>query len=97
MRHAGEHLAHGGELLRLDKLLFQTLEFRDVAGGDHDAIDFAGFVEKRAEVAAQPAPLPLLAAHPDFQRGKRLPAAHNFREERKQRGAIFHVRAPAKR
>src|SRR5260370_13144056 len=96
MRYAGQHLPHGGKLVGLYQLLFQSLQLRDVAAGNYHAIDFAGFIEERAKVAAQAAPLALFVAHTNFQRSKSLPAAYNFREEAQQSRAVFHVRAAAK-
>src|SRR5260370_41367478 len=96
MRCAGQHLPHGGKLFGLYRLLFQSLQLRDVAAGNHHAIDFAGFIEERAKVAAQAPPLALFVAHTNFQRSKSLPAAYNFREEAQQSRAVFHVRAAAK-
>src|SRR5690349_4165969 len=64
---AGEHLAHGGEFLGLDELLFEALEVGDVAAGEHHAFDVAGFVGERAEVEKNAAPIALFAADAHFQ------------------------------
>src|SRR5437660_11321174 len=41
---AGEHLPHCGEFFRLDKLLLQTLEIRNIAPGENYALDVPFFV-----------------------------------------------------
>src|SRR5260370_3699322 len=96
MRYAGQHLPHGGKLFGLYQLLFQSLQLRDVAAGNYHAIDFAGFIEERAKVAAQAAPLALFVAHTNFQRSKSLPAAYNFRTEPKKTRPCFLYRTHAK-
>src|SRR5712664_2801493 len=95
MRHTGQHLPHGGKLFGLYKLLVHPLEFRDVAARNHHAIDFAGFIKKRTEVAAQATSLALLVAYANLERCKSLPAAYNFREETEQSRTVFQVRAAA--
>ena len=64
---AGEHLAHGGEFFRLNKLFFEALEVGDVAAGEHHAFDVAGFVGERAEVEKNAAPVALFTADTHFQ------------------------------
>src|SRR6266852_4025873 len=39
--HTGDHLPHGGELFRLQDLLFEAVELGDVTGGSDDAGDAA--------------------------------------------------------
>src|SRR5580692_697494 len=82
---AGEHLAHRGEFFGLDELLFEALHVCDVAAGNDDAIDFAGFVEERAEMAANLAPIAALVAHAHFERTERTLTGKHFSENRLQR------------
>ena len=97
MGDAGEHLAHGGEFFGLDELLFEALDVGDVAAGNDDAIDLAGFVVERAEMAADAAPFAALVAHAHFERAERTLAGEHFREKSLQRRAIFGVGAFAER
>ena len=97
MGDASEHLAHGGKFFGLDELLFEALDVGDVAAGDDDAVDLAGFVEERAEVAADAAPFAVLVADAHLERAERTLAGEHFREKSLQRGAIFGVRAFAER
>src|SRR5450631_4728948 len=85
---AGEHLSHGGEFLGLDELLFQALEVGYVAAGDDDAVDLAGFVAERAEMAADAAPLALLVADANLEGGEGLAAVKHFGEQSLQAGAV---------
>ena len=97
VRHTGEHLAHGGEFFSLDELLFEALHVGDVATGNNDAIDLARFVEERAEMAANAAPIAIFVAHAHFERTERALAGEHFREKSLQRRTIFGVRAFAER
>src|SRR5947207_13678787 len=44
MGDAGEHLPHCGKFFRLDKLLLQTLEIRNIAPGENHALDIPFFI-----------------------------------------------------
>ena len=90
---AGEHLAHGGEFFGLDELLFQALQVGDVAAGNDDAIDLAGFVEERAEMAADAAPFAVFVADANFERSEGLAAGEDFGEESLERRAVFDMGA----
>src|SRR6202012_1133467 len=83
----------------LDELLFEALNVGDVAAGNDDTVDFSGFVEERAEMAANAAPVTTLVTHAHFERAERALAGEHFREKSLQRGAIcgvswFAERAP---
>src|ERR1700722_8862898 len=57
--NTGEHLAHCSELFGLDELGFEALHLGDDAAGDHGTVNFALFVEERAEIAFQATPFAL--------------------------------------
>src|SRR5579863_1087673 len=67
MGDAGEHLAHGSQLFRLNQLLFQTLEVGDVAAGKNNTVNLACFIKERAEIEANAAPLGMLIADAHFE------------------------------
>ena len=92
---ASEHLAHGGELFGLNELLFQALDFGDVAAGDDDAFDFPLLVEKRAEMAADAAPFAVLMPHAHFEGSEGLAAGENFVKERAQGRAVLGMSSVA--
>src|SRR5262249_11073294 len=91
VRGAREHLAHGSQLFRLNELLFEAFDFRNVAARNNHALDLAGFVKKRAEVTANSAVVALLVAHAHFERTKSEVAGKNFVEEGAQSLAILGV------
>ena len=93
---AGEHLAHGSKFFGLDKLFFKTFDVGDVAAGDNHAVDLVRFVEERAQMTTQAAPLAVLPSYPHFQRSETLFSGENIVEQSSQRGAIFPVSAVAK-
>src|SRR5690242_4449856 len=67
VRDSREHLAHGSKFFGLNELLFEALEFGDVASRNNDAFDFAGLAEERTEVAAEAAPLAGFVANAYFE------------------------------
>src|ERR1700676_2705805 len=94
--HAGEHLAHGRQFLRLDELFFQTFQLGDVAAGDDHAVDLAGFVEQWTEMTTDAGPFAELVAPANLQGRERPAAGGDFRKERLQRGAVFRMGALVK-
>ena len=86
----GEHLAHGGQFFGLDELLFEALEFGDVAARHDNAFDFAGFISERAEIKADAAPVAELVADANFERGKILTPFENVLEVSQQDGDTRH-------
>ena len=93
---AGEHLAHGGELFRLDELLFEALEFGDVAAGNDHAFDLAVFIEERAEIAAKAAPFALLCGAPGlrWRQSCGVPASMSSKRARRAARSSGWVRSP---
>src|SRR5208337_1299069 len=91
----GEHLAHGGEFFRLDELLFEALEFGNVATGDDHAFDLAVLIEERAEVAAKAAPRALFVAYLDFDGSKITAAGEHVVQDSKKCGAFVPMGALA--
>jgi hypothetical protein len=80
VRNTGEHLAHGGELFRLDELFLEPLEIGDIAPRKDHAFDFSGFIRERAEIEADTAPLTQLVTYADFERGESLAPRQNIGE-----------------
>ena len=89
MGDAGEHLAHGGELLRLNELLFETLERGDVAAGGDHALDFSFFTVEGAQVDADHAPLAIAVADAGLEGGEVLAPLEQTLEGVGKLGAIF--------
>src|SRR4030095_2181960 len=76
MRDSGKHLAHRGQLFRLDQLFFETLQIRNITPGEHNSFDLVALVIQRAEVEQDTAPVALLVTDANFHRGKTLLTAN---------------------
>src|SRR5208283_5070333 len=92
---ASEHLAHGGEFFSLDELFFKALELGNVAARDDHTLDLAVFIEERAEVAAQAAPLALFVAFLDFDGSKAAAAGEHVIQDSKKGGLVVPMGALA--
>ncbi len=95
MGYAREHLAHGGKLLGLDELFFQSFEIGNVTAGENHALDIPVFIGQRTEIETNPSPISQFVAYANFQRSEVLPAGDNVLVKGYQGGQILRVSASA--
>src|SRR5580692_3116496 len=94
--HAGKHLAHGGKFFGLDELLLETLHFSDIAAGNDDTFNFAGFIDERAEMATEASDATFLVVNTNFDGAEKFATGDEIVEESQKAAAFFGDGAIAK-